>query len=247
MQCERVRQLTDAYADGELYGDDRHAVAVHLASCPSCAGHADDLSVLGRQLASSREPMPAQLVSRVRTSLEQDGARNRHTWLAWPARRQQAAILAAACIVTALVTWGWTTGSERHARVEHDVLAAHIRSLLQSSPTQIASADTHAVKPWFTGRLDFAPTVKDLTAEGFPLIGGRVDYVAERRVGTLVYRRRQHVINVFLWPAAGAERTDPRVASLKGYNAVAWSAGGMTYWAISDLNAGELMQLPGLL
>jgi anti-sigma factor RsiW len=129
------------------------------------------------------------------------------------------------------------------AMLERDVVTAHVRSLLQESQTQVASSETHTVKPWFAGRLDFAPGVKDLANEGFPLAGARLDYIGERRVAALVYRRRLHVVNVFVWPAADAADSAPRELVYRGYNLLSWSKGGIAYWAISDLNMGELRQL----
>jgi hypothetical protein len=103
----------------------------------------------------------------------------------------------------------------------------------------VASSDAHNVKPWFAGRVDFAPDVKDLTVEGFPLLGGRLDYVGERRVGALVYQRRLHIVNVFMWPAPSLDDVAPKLTTKNGYNLLAWSKSGITYWAISDLDALE--------
>src|SRR6185369_1665767 len=119
------------------------------------------------------------------------------------------------------------------ALLERDVLAAHVRSLLQDSPTQVASSEAHTVKPWFAGRLDFAPAVHDLAADGFPLAGARLDYIGERRVAALVYRRRLHSISVFLWPSADGSEGAPRERIHRGYNIVAWTKGGIAYWAVS--------------
>ena len=154
-------------------------------------------------------------------------------------------MLAFACALTAVATAVLFSSSERNTLLEREVVSAHVRSLLQDSPFQVASSDTHTVKPWFSGRIDFSPAVKDLTAEGFPLLGGRIDYIGERRVAALVYRRRQHAVNVFLWPSTGTG--EPGHDALKGYNLLAWNSGGMTYWAISDLNGEELQQLQALL
>jgi anti-sigma factor RsiW len=115
---------------------------------------------------------------------------------------------------------------------------------------QVASSDRHTVKPWFAGRLDFSPAVKDLAAEGFELTGGRLDIVGDRRIAALVYKRRQHIINVFMWPASaglGLESTGAMRASLRGYNVLTWTSDGLTYWAVSDLNAAELGELQKLL
>ncbi len=109
----------------------------------------------------------------------------------------------------------------------------HMRALLQDSPIQVASSDTHTVKPWFNGRVEFSPDVKDFATEGFPLAGGRLDYIGGKRVAALVYRHRLHVIDVFVWPAATAEDIPPRLTSTDGYNLLTWSHGGLTYSAIS--------------
>jgi anti-sigma factor RsiW len=117
-----------------------------------------------------------------------------------------------------------------------------MRALLQDNAVQIASLDTHTVKPWFAGRLEFSPVVKDLAAEGFQLVGGRLDYVGGRRVAALVYRRHLHQVSVFIWPAEGDAATPSRTR-LDGYNVVSWQRAGMTFWAVSDLNEGELREL----
>src|SRR5262249_45270989 len=165
-----------------------------------------------------------------------------------PARAlAQAAVLLIACGLTALATASLLSRADREALLARDSVGAHVRSLLQGSPTQVASSDTHAVKPWFSGRLEFSPPVRDLAAQGFALEGARLDYIGERRVAALVYRRRLHVINVFLWPAEGLGEDAPRSFVHNGYNVVAWGKAGLAYQAVSDLNADELRQLAALL
>jgi hypothetical protein len=115
-------------------------------------------------------------------------------------------MLAASCALSVFLTWSFMTSTGQANRLEQELLTAHFRSLLHDSPIQVASSDAHNVKPWFAGRVDFAPDVKDLTVEGFPLLGGRLDYVGERRVGALVYRRRLHIVNVFMWTCAEPRR-----------------------------------------
>ena len=159
---------------------------------------------------------------------------------------RHAAVLAIACLLTAFATWWAATSSDQAALVERDVLAAHVRALLQDSPIQVASSDAHTVKPWFAGRIDFSPEVKDLAADGFPLLGGRLDYVGGRRVGAVVYKRRLHTISVFMWPTAKPD-APAQAMTRNGYNLVSWNRHGLTYWAVSDLNAGDLAQLVGLL
>ena len=255
MQCDRMSELIGAYLDQELDADMRRQVAVHLGGCPACAAMADDVRRLGEQLSvGGREPAPTHLMSDVRTLIATAAAETaasprfaavkRVLSQSWP--RQAAAVLLA-CGVTAAVTAMVMLHVIGMAAMERDVAAAHIRSLLQDNPTQIASSEMHTVKPWFAGQLDFAPAVKDLTADGFPLAGARLDYIGERRVAALVYRRRLHVVNVFLWPSTDATGSAPREITHRGYNVVTWTEHGITYWAISDLNMGELRQLKALL
>jgi anti-sigma factor RsiW len=119
------------------------------------------------------------------------------------------------------------------------VLNDHLSSLLGSHLLDVVSSDQHTVKPWFAGKLDFSPDVKDLAAQGFPLAGGRVDYLAGRRVAALVYHRRQHVINLFIWPG-GSSAPSPTGITHNGYNLLHWTAGRMTFWAVSDVSSAEL-------
>ena len=127
-----------------------------------------------------------------------------------------------------------------------EVMAGHVRSLQAEHLTDVASSDQHTVKPWFAGKLDFSPNVRDFAEQGFPLIGGRLDYLQGREVAALVYRRNKHVINVFVWPSATLERT-AQTESLKGYSIVNFDASGLRYCLVSDLNAKELNELAGLM
>lgn len=259
MQCERARELLSPYLDQELDAGNRPEVASHLRTCPACAAAFDDLQRIGRQLAAAgREPVPAGLAVRVRTALaalpvaDNVAAKplplttvtavwGTSSWM------RQTAALVIACGLSAAATTAYLSGTSRDAFTEREVVAAHVRSLLQDSPLQIASSETHTVKPWFTGRLDFSPPVKDLAAEGFPLAGARLDYINERRVAVLVYKRRLHIVTVFVWPSRASMGTQLRDTGRMGYNALTWSQGGVTYWAVSDLNVGEMRQLQSLL
>jgi anti-sigma factor RsiW len=261
MQCERVRELLSPYLDGELSAEERRQVAVHLEECHSCSAQLSDFRRIGQTLAEAgREPAPKALAARVRGNL----ARAAHAEPpptaalipkppsagAVALRRgllRQAAVIAAACVLSALATWLATSSLGQQHRLEQDVLAAHVRSLLQDSPIQVASSDAHTVKPWFAGRIDFSPEVKDLASEGFPLVGGRLDYVGGRRVGAVVYKRRLHIVNVFMWPSASLGDVAPLLVTRNGYNLLTWRRGGVDYWAVSDLNAGDLAQLQALL
>ena len=257
MQCDRARDLLGASVDGEVTGAERQAIAEHVRSCPRCAAEAEDIRRLSRQVAAvGREAAPRALARRISADLAAEHPVATDAVAIAPAVRMQsnrqrygsmAASLAAACLVTAALTWSVANRWTASERFERDIVSAHIRSLLQDAPIQVASSDAHTVKPWFMGRIDFAPDIKDLTAEGFPLAGGRLDYIGERRVGAIVYRRHKHVVNVFMWPAEQAAPIAAQAVVHKGYNLLSWSKGGLTYWAISDLNDGEMRQLQGLL
>ena len=125
-------------------------------------------------------------------------------------------------------------------RIETQVVAAHVRSLMPGHVADIASSDQHTVKPWLSTRLDFSPPVHDLRADGFVLTGGRLDYVNERPVAALVYQRNGHVINVFVWPAEKRGNGARKPASHNGFNVATWDQRGMRFWAVSDLAATDL-------
>jgi anti-sigma factor RsiW len=151
--------------------------------------------------------------------------------------------LGAAVAATAIITWTAAVQLEsgsRDERVAEQVIAGHARATLTNHMTEVASSDQHAVKPWLSAKLDFSPPVTDLTTAGFPLVGARLDYLDSRPVAALVYRHRQHVINLFVWPDAKAGNASLRASSKQGYNLLHWGNAGMTFWAISDLNAAEI-------
>jgi anti-sigma factor RsiW len=263
--CEPFRDLLGAYLDGELPTDERRRVAAHAEGCAACGEALADYGRIGRSLRQhGRMSASPALAARVRQALDQadaddhvkvapsvaDSMTSRRFWPGSFASRgfaANAAAMAATCLVSVLSTWWVVTSSGQSAAIERDLLNAHIRSLLQDSQVQVASSNQHTVRPWFAGRADFAPAVKDLAADGFPLVGGRLDYVADRRSGVLVYKRHLHIINVFMWPAGSTAEAAPRPATRNGYNLLSWSRNGVTYTAVSDLNSAELRVLQGLL
>ncbi len=248
MQCAEAQQTLVAMIDGETAAIDEAARA-HVANCPLCARRSDDYRDIGTKLrAVAYQSVPPGLEGRVLARLAAETLPNRDSsWLRPRVWMAQAAALVIVAGLSSLVGWQLGQSRARHNMLERDVVSAHARSLLQESPVQVASSQSHTVKPWFNGRIEFAPSVKDLTDKGFPLVGGRVDFVGGQRVATLVYKRRLHIINVFIWPSADSTSPAPTPGAVQGYNTVSWTAGGLTYWAISDLNARELAELQGVL
>jgi anti-sigma factor RsiW len=238
-------QLT-AYFDGELDAARGRAFEDHLAACPDCTRELAALRDLRAALqdGSCRHRPPAGLEGRVRKALRE--TRPGYTragrptagrrWTAWLAG---AAALAAAVLFGASLTLALRTPSADD-RLAAEVTAGHARSLLADHLFDIASTDGHTVKPWFQGRADFSPPVLDLQEHGFPLAGGRLDFLDGRTAAALVYRRRQHVINLFVWPAVDGGVSGVTMLSQRGYNLVHWTTAGLNFWAVSDLNADEL-------
>jgi anti-sigma factor RsiW len=201
------------------------ALAAHLRSCPSC---------IVRTQARYYEAPPA-LADKIRQDIQREMPRPAPwRWLA----------IAASLLLAISAAWNIAQFRSRvdpERLLATDVLSAHLRSLGGTHLLDVPSSDQHTVKPWFGGKLDFSPPVKDV--DGFPLLGGRLEYFEGHEAAALVYGRRAHVINLFVWPSAAApEHSEIR----NGYRLRSWSANGMTFWAVSDLNDAELNQFIGL-
>jgi anti-sigma factor RsiW len=241
VDCRDVRTLLNAYADGEL-DLVRHLQAEHhLAECADCAGREQELRLLRDAIAAA--PLYHRAPDGLRARVQAAAA---PAFPSRPRRRSIAlaaaggAVAAAALLIGGILLLRPTASADD--RATDQVLAAHVRSLQADHLTDVASSDRHTVKPWFRGKLDFAPHVPDLAADGFPLTGGRLDYVADRPAAALVYARRQHVINLFTWPADGGDVWPARPAGRQGFHVLAWRHGGMAYRAVSDLNPEDLAE-----
>jgi anti-sigma factor RsiW len=235
-----LRQVLDAWLDGEIDRATGGEIEQHLGSCVPCAALKRERVAL-RGLVRAEAPYhraPPALERAVRRSLapapdSRAAPLRRPTWL------QAGALAVVAAFVSALAGfWIGHPAPERSLR-EH-VVATHVASLGTSrNLTEVASSDRHTVKPWFQGKVDFAPAVRDLSGNGYTLLGGRLDHVADRQAAAIVYRMRNHVINLFVWRATAAGEP-VAVSAARGFNLVTWSDGGLGYAAVSDVEVRDL-------
>jgi anti-sigma factor RsiW len=242
MTCDEAEILLHALIDGELDAGHARDVENHIASCPRCAAALADYRKMSEAVAGAklRYAAPASLRKRIEASLPQ--ARSADV-LPMPSRRSVLRGFAMGSAVSALAATGLVAIVLRNddaQRIESEVVSAHLRSLQAGHLIDVVSTDQHTVKPWFNGKLDVSPPVVDLTAQGFTLVGGRLDYLDARAIGAVVYRRRQHIINLFVAQTANTERKAASMENLQGFNVRRWSEQGMNFWAVSDIGADEL-------
>lgn len=253
MNCEELRSLLHPWFDGELDATRSLEVEQHLENCPGCRRQIANQRAMRGAFAAPELYYRADNALRRRLGRELKNAasiepRALPRWLPWNAAA--AAVILVVGIVIGLLLRMPAPSTSNNSLV-NEVVSANVRSLMANHLADVLSSDQHTVKPWFDGKLDFSPPVKDLAAQGFPLVGGRLDYLDGRPVAALVYKRRLHAINVFVWPVASHSSLPAGSASRDGYNVVHWAAGGMNFWAVSDLNTQELddfvrlLQQPG--
>jgi len=248
LSCQQTHELINGYVDGELDLVKSIEIEQHLADCPSCSqAHKNvrSLSAVVRKDAVRFQP-PVDFEKRLRSALRhEDQSERKPALLHWP--WLLAATLCGVILIVGLSLAGVFTRQSADDLLAQEVVSSHVRSLMADHLTDVPSTDQHTVKPWFDGKLDFSPTVKDLSQQGFVLTGGRLDYIGNRPVAALVYQRRQHPINLFVWPATATPAMNEKALERQGYNLIRWSNGGMVYWAVSDLNLAELQQFAQLL
>lgn len=247
MNCRDARPMKHAWADGELDLVRTLELEQHLASCGTCSRAFEDVRVLKSALKPEALyfKAPAGLERNIRASLPFEPRRTAPQlpgWWQW----LKLAMPTVGVAVAAIVLVAALRGPSAEDQLAREVTSSHVRSLMAEHKTDVASSDQHTVKPWFDGKLDFAPPVSDLAERGFPLVGGRLDYLQNRPVAALVYQRRKHLINLFIWPAASDSTSPPRLKAWRGYNLAHWTRAGMTWWAVSDLSAGELRDFANL-
>ena len=226
--------LVHAYVDGEL--DPAHALEVErrLAGEPALAAEHARVEALRRLIEERLPPEapPSGLARRIEAAIGLTRAPTHPSW------RALAASVVLATFAGGAGTW-FALGPGASDAAADRVVASHMRALMAPQPIDVSSSDRHTVKPWFNGRIPEAPRVVDLTSEGFPLVGGRIDVIGRGPVPTLVYRHRQHLISLMAIPSAGGDRTPARRA-IAGYNVLTWTEDGVAYWAISDLGSTDL-------
>ncbi|MDX6711191.1 MAG: hypothetical protein QOH96_2207 [Blastocatellia bacterium] len=262
MNCEEAIKLMDGYLDGQLDPITNQAIEQHLRECHNCdqayKTHGSLIRAIGN--ATPYYKAPAELRERIQSSLRAKIAelpsRNvaRDAQPLFPKKQPEPRsilfgtswnwlALAAAVVFAAIIAWNvlprvQRPGNDRFLATQ--LIASHVRSLMANHLTDVASSDRHTVKPWLDAKLDFAPAVVDLSSEGFPLIGGRLDYLDNRPVAALIYQRRKHFINLFVWPAAPDETRTPKTITHQGYQLLHWADSDFNYWAVSDVNGKDL-------
>src|SRR3984885_4873623 len=246
MNCDDSEILLNALIDGELDAGHAHDVEKHIATCSACAEKLTELREMHDAVSGAGLKMaaPAHLRSRIEKALPLPPARviaprkffqpSRRTFFGgFAAGRALSAALAASLVLTVV-------GTDKQQTIANEVVSAHIRSLQAGHLMDVETSDQHPVKPWFNGRLDVAPPVIDLTAQGFRLLGGRLDYIDGEPVASVIYQRRKHVINLFVAQRLGIARASIMSKTIQGYNVRHWTEQGLDFWAVSDLAGDEL-------
>jgi len=248
MTPESARVLLHAYIDGELDPASTIELRAQIENSPALRQELAHLSALQNALQNraTRYNAPPRLADRVFAHLP-----------VAPTDETQAGVgswwrtvaIGSAVTTVALLFWSFSMFLHHDPSVVavEEVVSAHIRSLMADHLTDLTSVDRHAVKPWLSNRLDFAPPVHELAEEGYSLVGARLDYLGGKPAAAIIYRHRQHIINVFVWPSAATDNKPLRASTHRGYNSATFEIGGMTYWTISDLNPVDLHRFAKLL
>ena len=262
MTCEEVIKLVDGYLDGELDPITSQKIEQHLGGCDKCEQAYEAHTALAHAISRGAPYYKASndLRQRIQSSLRdavgirgsRSATRENRALLTSPRAERRLVLpeipwnwlaLAAAIILAAIIASSFLPRLRPPAPDQFlatQLIASHVRSLMADHLTDVASSDQHTVKPWLDTKLDFAPPVVDLSSEGFPLIGGRLDYLDNRPVAALVYGQRKHFINLFVWPAASDEAKAPKTITREGYQLLHWADSDFNYWAVSDMNVNDL-------
>jgi mycothiol system anti-sigma-R factor len=260
LSCKLTQRFVPGYLDGELDLSRTIEMETHLQVCAECARELERQQSLraALQRSSLAYAAPEALRERIQSSLRAaapvEVPERASGWNAMQFLRPLLVLrwagafaVLALCAVIAWQLVPGLRGPSSDQRLAAEVLTSHVRSLEASHLLDVASTDQHTVKPWFDGRLDFSPPVEDLASDDFPLVGGRLDYLEGRQVAALVYQRRKHFINVFVWPDTRGSGSTQTIQPQQGYNMTRWSRGGFQFWAVSDVNAQDLADFVRLL
>jgi anti-sigma factor RsiW len=247
MNCQETKTLLHGYLDRELDLVRSLEFEEHLKSCPTCSRSLESYRGLQSVLADQAQHFeaPKSLAKRIRSSIgEESQPRESRPPSGWNWSAVWARIVAPLAIagLATLLAMPLFTGPSAQKQLAQELVSAHVRSLMANHLADVPSSDRHTVKPWFNGKIDFSPPVLDLADKGFPLVGGRLDYFANRQVAALAYQCRKHVINLFIWRSTEPAKSVGRPITLQGYNAFGWNSGGLAFWAVSDVNKDDLKQ-----
>lgn len=244
MNCQQIQKLIHAHHDGELDVANTLQVDEHLADCPACFNAARQLSALSGAMKDSSLRFSASSRLRQSISAAVEQAEKSERAVTTPARSwfQYSGWAAAAVLLIAATLAFRLSAVHREDQLLADLTAGHVRALMADHLTDVTSTDQHTVKPWFDGKLDFAPPVKELRESGFPLLGGRLDVIDGHSAAALVYGRQKHFLNLFIWPTPSTSPVEPHANQRHGYNIIQWSDGKMAFSVVSDLNETELRE-----
>lgn len=248
MSCKDALINIEAYLDGELTLSDRRDFEEHLLECDDCKLMLESVKLLNKSIRKvGYVNPPASLKRSIKTGLRDiTGEEGKsYGWLQLIGFGGSTAALAS---VAVWVVMSFMFGLPAQTQLSNELISAHVRSLMVDHATDVTSLDSHTVKPWFNGKLDFSPAVKNLDDDGFVLVGGRLDYLQQQPVAALVYRRRSHIINLFIYRANETLQVSTiKESQQQGYTMFSWSKQGLEYRVISDLNEKELKQFTQLL
>jgi anti-sigma factor RsiW len=248
MDCSDARRLLNGYVDGELDLVRNLEIEAHLKECAACSQGYKNHQVLrdGIRNGSLYFRSPPDLQHRIQLSLSKAAkAEASPRVLPWHWLNVAVPMAAAAVVVLALVPL--LRGPTPDDLLTREVISSHVRSLMANHLADVPSSDQHTVKPWFNGKLDFSPPVADLADKGFPLVGGRLDYLNQKPVAALIYQRQKHFINLFVWSSTSGSDAGIKSITRQGYHVLHWTRSGMTYWAVSDLEENQLLEFVQLL
>ncbi len=249
MDCEEIRKIIDAYIDGELELSSIQTVEEHLRGCTKCSEYHERIIAVGNAIRKEgRYLPPPHLHTRIQARLLEvaDVKPWRPILKNWLVFGAPSLVFGLLLMVSLVFLFKTTT---RDTQFQQEVISSHVRSLMLDHLTDIASSDQHTVKPWFNGKLNFSPPVEDYTRAGFPLVGARLDYLQHHPAAALVYRHRQHTINLFILPSIEQKdiKTKTYQAIQQGYQLLHWTKAGLAYWVVSDLNLADMQDFSALI